>query len=266
MFKFLTILSAVVTFIGLILILMSMVTIEQTERGVITRFGEVRGVLEPGFHVINPFTTDVHKIDVSVQALSLDELVYSKDGQIVAAQYVVNYQVDSSMVESLFREVRRDHEARYVIPQSRESLKEIFSKYTAQGIIDNRAVLTGEVRLRLEESIGGNGIRVQNVVLENLDFDDAYEAAIQEKQVEEQRALAQINITKQEEEKKKQEILKAEALSEKTRLEAEALASQQGEKVIEKIKAEAQLEAARRWNGQLPTNMYGSAPIPLINI
>lgn len=260
------VLAGVVAFVGLIVLSMSAVTVEQTERGVLTRFGEVQSTLEPGFHFVNPFTQDVYKMDVSVRALPLTELTYSKDGQIISVSYTVNYQVNNSEVENIFKDVRNDYEARYVIPRSKQYLKDVFSKYTAQGVIDNRGLIPSEVTALLAADLSGKGITVSNVIIENLDFDDSYEQAIQNKQVQEQQALAQVNITKQEEEKKKQEILKAEALAEKTRLEVQALASSQGEQIIEKIRAEAQLEAAKRWNGVLPVNMYGSAPIPLINL
>jgi regulator of protease activity HflC (stomatin/prohibitin superfamily) len=260
------VLAGVVAFIGLIILLMSAVTVEQTERGVLTRFGEVQGTLEPGFHFVNPFTNDVYKMDVSVRALPLTELTYSKDGQIISVNYTVNYQVNSSEVEKIFKEVNNDYEVRYVIPRSKQYLKDVFSKYTAQGVIDNRGVIPAEITALLAADLSGKGITVSNVIIENLDFDDSYEQAIQNKQVQEQQALAQVNITKQEEEKKKQEILKAEALAEKTRLEVQALETSQGGQIIEKIRAEAQLEAAKRWNGVLPVNMYGSAPIPLINL
>lgn len=260
------VLAGVVAFVGLIVLAMSAVTVEQTERGVLTRFGEVQGTLEPGFHFVNPFTQDIYKMDVSVRALPLTELTYSKDGQIISVSYTVNYQLNNSSVENVFKEVRNDYEARYVVPRSKQYLKDVFSKYTAQGVIDNRGLIPGEVTALLAADLSGKGITVSNVIIENLDFDDSYEQAIQNKQVQEQQALAQVNITKQEEEKKKQEILKAEALAEKTRLEVQALASSQGEQIIEKIRAEAQLEAAKNWNGVLPENMYGSAPIPLINV
>ena len=91
-----------------------------------------------------------------------------------------------------------------------------------------------------------------------------FNAAIEQKQVQEQEALKEVNITRQEEEKKKQAILQAEAVAQKTRLEAQALSINAN--IIDKILAEAKLEAAKNWNGVLPTHMYGSAPIPLVNI
>lgn len=46
----------------------------------------------------------------------------------------------------------------------------------------------------------------------------------------------------------------------------EALASSQGQQIIEKIRAEAQLELAKKWNGQMPVNMYSGSPFPIIDI
>jgi regulator of protease activity HflC (stomatin/prohibitin superfamily) len=260
------VIGGIITFLVLIFILSTFQSVEQTERGVLTKFGEVKDILEPGLHTVNPFTSDVHKVDVSVKALAVSELAYSKDSQVVTVAAVVNYQIDPSRVRELWEEVRNDAEVRYVLPRTQEALKETIAAYTAQGIIDNRAKLGSELKTKVVERLQGEGILVQDVSLTNFDFDDQYEAAVQNKQVQEQQALAQANITKQEEEKKKQEILRAEALAEKTRLEVEALASAQSEKIIEKIIAEAQLEAARRWDGKLPVNMYGSAPVPLIHL
>lgn len=258
--------GAITVVLSLVFLFSTFQVVEQTERGVLTRFGEVKEVLEPGLHMVNPFTSNVYNVDVSVVALPVDELAYSKDSQVVAVTAVVNYQVDTTRVKELWEEVRNDVQVRYVLPRTQEALKEVIAAYTAQGIIDNRGKLGVELRTKVAERLLSEGILVHDVSITNFDFDDLYESAVQAKQVEEQRALAQANVTKQEEEKKKQQILQAEALAEKTRLEVEALASAQSEKIIEKILAEAQLEAARKWNGQLPVNMYGSAPLPLINV
>jgi regulator of protease activity HflC (stomatin/prohibitin superfamily) len=161
-------------------------------------------------------------------------------------------------VLELWTEVRNQVETRYVLPRSQEAIKQVISSFTAQGLVDNRGVLSGDVKTRVAERLAEDGVFIADVSITNIDFDDQYEAAVQNKQVQEQQALAQANITKQEEEKKKQAILQAEAVAEKTRLEVEALAIAQSDKVIEKILAEAQLEAAKRWNGATPSTMVVS--------
>lgn len=261
------ILGGVAAFVVLFLVLGAFEVIDQTERGVLTTFGEVQEILEPGLHFVNPFTSNIYKVDVTVNALTINELSYSKDSQVVSVAAVVNYQVDPSRVRELWEEVRNQAEQRYVVPRSQESLKEVVAAYTAQGIIENRAQMSSEFKTKVVDRLANDGIIVQDVSITNFDFDDQYEAAVQNKQVQEQQALAQANITAQEEEKKKQEILRAEALAEKTRLEVQALETANSEKIIEKILAEAQLEAAKRWNGATPSTMVVSgdgAQLPLL--
>ncbi len=257
------IIGGVVAFVALFLILGSFTVVDQTERGILTKFGEVKQVLEPGLHFVNPFTSDVFTLDVTVQALEINDLAYSKDSQVVDVTAVVNYQIDPTRVEEIWKEVRKDAEGRYVLPRAKESIKEVISAYTAQGIIDSRAALSGEFKSRVVARLADEGIIVQDVSITNFNFDDSYEAAVANKQKQEQDALAQVNVTKQEEEKKKQEILRAEALAEKTRLEVEALTAG-GDDIIRKIQAEAQLELAKRWSGVMPTHMYAGSPFPVI--
>lgn len=258
-------------FVGLVIvgfILSSFTIIDVGERGVVTRLGKLEDiVMEEGPHMKIPFMDDVTKMDVKVKAYNVSELTYSKDAQIVEAEVTLNYQLNPTYVKQVFTEVRRDYESVIINPAIKDAIKAVMSKYTAQGILDNRENVPSDMKEVLTEKLSEKGIIIKEVLVTNLDFDDDYEKAVKEKQVAEQEALKQANITKSEEEKKEQEILKAEALSEKTRLEAKALASQQGEKVIEKIKAEAMLEMAKKWDGRsMPQTVIngGGNSIPLI--
>jgi regulator of protease activity HflC (stomatin/prohibitin superfamily) len=260
-----TILISVMVFIGFIVILSTATTVDEQEIGVVTKFGKVEGTIDAGFHFINPLTTNVVKMSLEVEALPLEELAYSKDAQIVGVQALVNYRLVRADAVKVFTDVRQDYESRYVLPEARDAIKAVLSTYTAQELIDSRSGIPLEVKERLNSEVSEYGIEITNVAIENFDFDDEYERAVTNKQVQEQEALTQANYTAQEEEKKKQQILIAEAQAEKTRLEAQALASQSGSAVIEKIYAEAQLELAKNWNGQMPTHMYSGSPFPIIN-
>lgn len=256
-------------FVGLLVFLVvmgSFTVVSSQERAVVTRLGKINRTLEDGLHFKVPFIESVNKIDVSIQALEISEAAYSKDAQTVQAAITVNYQLDKLAVADLFREVRYEWEPRLIVPAIKESIKATTAKYTAQGLIDSRSQVKDDIRKILTDRLANQKIVVTEVSITNFDFDDAYEAAIRNKQVEEQNALKQVNVTKQEEEKKKQEILKAEALSEKTRLEVVALQASQGKQIIEKIYAEAALEAAKKWNGQLPQQMVPGGALPFINL
>ncbi len=260
-----TIFAGVAAVIVLIVVLMTATQIEQTERGVVTKFGEVTGVFDPGFHLVNPFTTDVKIMDTSEQARTIIGQAYSQDSQIIDFEVVVNFQQDPSNVEAIYNKVQLASIERYVMPRANDAIRAVLAEYTAQGIIDNRGVIPGEMKQQLAGLLLPEDIFVSSVTVTNFDFDDKYELAVQNKQVQEQEALAQVNITKQEDEKKKQEILKAEALAEKTRLEVTALQAG-GDDIIRKIQAEAELKRAEQWNGVLPVNVYGSAPLPFLDV
>lgn len=122
--------------LALFLILNPFVTVQSQELGVVTEFGAVKGVVGEGFHFINPFVTDVVKMDITKKALPVDELAYSKDGQIVGIQATVNYHLDPTQVEKVFREVRKDYENVHIIPRTQDAIKDVIADFTAQGIID----------------------------------------------------------------------------------------------------------------------------------
>jgi len=252
--------------IGLPVLFGSWTIVSPQEKAIIVRLGSIKGTLESGFNLKMPIIDKVVKMDISTNAIKGTELGYSKDGQTVTFEATMTYALNPGEVENIYKEYRKDYESRIILPAIKEAIKTVASKYTAQGIIENRAKLSSEMKDILASQVVTNGFIIEGVVVTNIDFDDAYEAAIQNKQIAEQQALAQINVTRQEDEKKKQEILKAEALAEKTRLESQALASQQGEKVINKIYAEAALEAAKKWNGQLPTQMIPGQTLPFIQL
>lgn len=267
--QFKIVVAGIATFLFIIGIFATAVQIEQTERGIVTKFGAVTGVMDPGFHLVNPFTTDVKIMDVSVQALPVIGQSYSLDSQTVDFEVTINYQQDGTRVEDIYNSVQRSAETTYVIPRANDAIRAIFAKYTAQGIVDNLGIIPSEIKERLIVRLADDqipGIIITGVTLNNHDFDDAYETAVRNKQVQEQGALAEVNITKQKDEKKKQAILEAEGLAEKTRLEVEALSIANSEKIIDKILAEAALERAKRWNGVLPVNVYGSAPLPFLDV
>ena len=266
MYKFIAGIVVALVVIGILLSVAPFAIVGATERGVVLRWGVIDRVLEPGFHWKSPIAEDVETLDVSVQALELSELAYTSDGQTLTIGVTVNYQLDTLKIQDLYAEVKQEAEQRYVRPKVSNALKDVVANYSAQEFLENRGRVPTEVMQILETDLKVNNILVKNVAMTNFDFDDKYEAAISEKQVQEQLALAQVNITRQEEEKKKQEILKAQALAEKTRLEAAALASQNGEKVVAKIYAEAALEQAKKWDGKLPVNVYTGAPLPILNV
>jgi regulator of protease activity HflC (stomatin/prohibitin superfamily) len=265
-----SILISIVTVVALIFFAMinPFTTIGAGARGVVLTWSAFEGeVLDPGLHWITPFAQRVIEIDVQTQKDEVTATAASKDLQTVTAVVALNYHIDPSNVGKLYQSIGLDYSSRIIAPAIQEAVKATTAKYTAVELITNRQMVKEEARSILAERLIKTYIVVDDVSFANFDFSPAFNAAIEAKQVAEQETRRQENLTKQEEEKKKQEILKAQALAEKSRLEAQALSvAVSADALIRKLEAEAKLEAAKRWNGQLPTTMVPGGAVPFLNL
>lgn len=259
-----SIIGFILGILALILVFGSWTIIQAGERGVILRFGNVDRVLEPGFHLKIPFAEKVVDMEVRTQKIEVEASAASKDLQIVTTNLAIQFNLIPDMIGTLYEELKTSYRSRVIDPAMQDAIKASTAQFNAEELIKQRPKVKIAIEDILRERLAEKYINVTNVDIVNFEFSSEFNQAIERKVKAEQQAFEQENITKQEEEKKKQEILKAEAIAIKTKLEVQALAA--GSALIEKIKAEAQLEAAKRWNGVLPTHLYGSAPIPLLNL
>jgi regulator of protease activity HflC (stomatin/prohibitin superfamily) len=94
------------------------------------------------------------------------------------------------------------------------------------------------------------------IEITNIDFDDAFEKAVEDKVVAVQRAIEAKNKTVQIQEEANQQIISAKAEAQSMSIRAQALS--QNKSLVE-------WEAVQKWNGELPTNMFGSS-VPFINM
>jgi len=245
--------------------------VDETERGIVLTNGAISRVLGPGLHFRLPLFESVVHADLSVRTLEVTIPVYSKDSQVIDTVLAVNYRLvptDEAVIQA-YRESRLDYETTILRPNMADVLESTISQYTAQQLVEERGSLSALIKKAIVDKFADRTYVEIDTVSIDPNFDHEYEGAVKRKQVQEQNALAEVNITKQEEEKKKQQILQAEALAEKTRLEALALASQNGEKVISKIYAEAALEMAKKWSGNVPSTIVssgqGQASVPFFS-
>lgn len=267
------VLGTILGLITLIILFGSWNKIEETERGVVLRLGKVTEIMEPGLQWKNPFLEDVIIMDVSVQKEIVNGIsASSADIQEIFTNVAVQYHLDASKVGVIYSEYKKRIKTRVIDSAIQDAVKNAISGYTAAQLITERLVVKDLAESLLRERLAEVGVIVKNLDITNFEFSEKYKNGIEAKVLAEQRAEEQIHVTAQEEEKKKQEILRAEAIAEKTRLEVAALAA--GSDLIEKIRAEASLEAAKRWNGDVPASVTiiggdggGNLPIfPFLNV
>jgi regulator of protease activity HflC (stomatin/prohibitin superfamily) len=242
--------------------------VDQGERAVVLRFGELVGEAGPGLHFKLPWVDTVRKITVQNQNNRYQNLeAYSRDQQPANLTVSVTYAVSDP---SALYEQYGDLEGavrRLIDPRLTAGIKTIFGQYDAVRAIQERAALNQDFAAAVTSAISGP-VSIISVQIENIDFSDAYEQSV------EQRMLAQVEIQRREQNLRTTEV---EAQIARTRAEGEAEAIRlRGEAEAAAIRARAdalranadlvQLQAVEKWDGKLPTTMVPSTALPFINL
>lgn len=279
------ILGGVAAFLSLIMLLSvvfgSWYTIDQGERGVITRNGAVVGVAEPGLHFKLPLVDDVHKLDMQTITRTYKQMIaYSRDQQPAEMRMSVTYRLLPTAAAEIYeRYGSADGVAqRLVDPRVFSETKVVFGQFNAVTAIQERTRLIAEISTAIESSIDGPLV-VESVQLENIDFSDAYEKSIEERMLaevevqrlrqnaEREKVQAQIVVT--------QATAKADAVRQAASAEAEAIRLR-GDAEADAINARGKalrdnpaligLVQAERWDGKLPVTMIPGGAIPMLNV
>lgn len=262
--KFLAILGVFLVLI-VILIINPFTTIDAGERGVVLRWGALEGrTFEPGLHIVTPIAEQVVKMDVRSIKLSLENSqAYSKDLQVVTIESALLYQLDSKEVGKIYQEIGTNIEEKVMRPSLEAAIKQVIAKYTAEEILAQRELVQSEIGEAVRTATAARHIIVNQYALVNESFSPAFEAAIEQKQVAEQDAKRAENELKTARIQADQRIAQAQAEATAIKLQSEAA---NNDKYVALKALEVQVEAVKKWNGQLPQTMVPGSSLPFINV
>ena len=181
----------------LVVIALAMLTgcgqVDPGERAVFVTWGKMdQACYGPGFYWYNPISTNMDEINVQTQAFKMEKMsAATKDLQEVHADVILNYALDGKECHRLITEVGHDYQTKVLIPALQDALKAGTAHFAIAEIIQNRDRLREEVTKALKMRVAPYYILVaeNGVNLTNFDVSKAYMAAIEAKQIEEQRAL-----------------------------------------------------------------------------
>lgn len=244
--------------------------------GILTTFGRVEdNTLDAGVAFHQPWQ-NVVKMDNREQRDAFQLEAFSKDIQQVGIQGSVNYNIDKSTAMRLYRDVGTEYVTILVNPRIQEDVKIVIAKYTAENLVANRQAMSDEIFNLLKSELIEKGVNIISLAIENIDFTDQYESAIEAKQVatqEKQRAQTQQEQqTMEATQKAERDRIAAQAAADVAKIEADAKA------YAIQVEAEAKAEANKKmnqsltqelieytkinaWNGQLPQFTGGGTPI-----
>lgn len=238
--------------------------------GVRTTFGQISEATVPqGFNFKVPFAQNIKLVNNKQQDTRVESQIWGETSEktpVYAGDIVVTYQISNKASAWIFRNIS---DTNHLISESlvASALKSAMVELPA-ATVTNRAKIEPLAKEKLIESInekyGEDKIIILKVVINQMDFEDSYNAAIAEKSIalqkkEKQDIENETAIAKAEAEKKVA-ITNAEADAEATRIAAEAEAA-----ANEKIKNSLNDQIIKskfydKWNGELP-NVMGSDTI-----
>lgn len=235
-------------------------TVSTGHRGIKTRFGEVIGQpLPEGLYFYNPITTSIHEYQVRQETWAEKTSVFTKDTQRVEVEFAVTFYPDPAVVTELYKTIgdERALVSKIIKPTALGSLKDAIGEVIADELVAKRELVTKAALKEVQENLKARSVIVTDLQFTNLDFDDAYEQAVEEKVVAIQSAIKAKNKTVEIEEIAKQKVKTAEAEATAMRIKSQALAQNKGL---------VQFEAVQKWDGRLPTFMLGSGATPILDL
>lgn len=275
--------------ISIVLFIVSCVGIVPTGyTGILTTFGAVSDrTVSAGINFKAPWQSIV-KMDNRTQKVQIETSAFSSDIQQVDLILSVNYCIDQTTAQNLYKTVGRNYYENVMYPRILENTKAVFSQYTAENLIAKRELLSNSIVEDTANDLFPFGITIVSIAVEDIDFTDAFTNAVEAKQVAAQNKLtaetAQAQKTMEEEAAAKRAIIAANA-----KAEQDIIAAQADLEVV-KIQADAALYAGEReanmneriaaalspelidyywikqWNGELPATVLDSDGNYMLNL
>ena len=256
-------------------------------RGVVTQFGKIVRIENEGLALLPPWQK-LSIFSIRAEEAKIDNADGStSDTQPVHVSLTVRYSIATDRVADVYEKYSHNGDlSSYVQTATQEVFKAVTAQYTAPDLIAKRAQVSTDINSALQTKLSKYGAQVINIDMRNFAFQDSYMKAINSKVEQEQLRLAAENKLKTVEAEQKQKIAVAEAEASAARAtadgqayanlkvataQADALKVQnaalaQNRDVLELRRIEVEQTKAEKWDGKLPVNIYGSAPLPFLNV
>lgn len=241
------IILGVIALVAIIIFFSSFAIVGAGSVGVVTRFGAVNRVLNPGLNFKIPIIEGMTVMETRTQKEQVDAKAASKDLQEVKSTIALNFHLRAEKAVVVYQNIGVLYKDRIIDPAIQEAFKATTAKFTATELITKREAVKQEALSQLKARLNVFNVVVDDFNIVNFDFSDDFNQSIEQKQV------AQQNF-------------------ERARIEATTATTQaQGQADAQKILQDSgslspeylQFLSIQKWDGKLPNATAGT---PFINI
>lgn len=208
------------------------------EVAVVKHMGEAKEVKAAGMHFDLWLTEQYDYYDAKVQNVEISTAAYSSDAQTMDIAMTLQYQISTEKAIEIAKQYGSlDALQNRIEAIAIEKTKSVLSSHKAMDIISQRASMSPKVEEAIINAITEEYfVTVSTVVLTNIDFSDAFEKAVEEKMIAEQKKL-------QAEYENEMKIAAAEAEAQAAIMKAEGQAK--AELIAAEAERDAQVELSR---------------------
>ena len=255
--------------------------VDSGEAGFFTRWGDVtsKAPVDEGLHFYEPFGTELVTYTIQNQTVEFKTPVFTKDVQSMDLVLMVTFNVVREKVIDLHIKTGKNYVDVLIKPSVLGATKDALGKMEADQIIAHREEATQSIMDAIKGKLAPHGINISLVNIANIDYSDAFEKAVEQKQVAMQEAIKEKNNTQRLREVAEQAVVKAEAEAKSkivnseaeakailVKAEAEAKSIEMRNKALAQSRALIDYETVKAWDGKLPAQMLGNAPVPFLSI
>jgi regulator of protease activity HflC (stomatin/prohibitin superfamily) len=226
--------------------------------GVVTSFGAVNRVVNPGLVFKLPLVESVYSMETRTQKEQVEALAASKDLQQVTSTIALNFHLRGEKAVDVYQNIGEDYLNRIVDPAMQEAFKSTTSQFTASDLIGKREQVKLKAYTELKDRLDKYNIVVDDFNIVNFSFSKEFNDAIEQKTIAEQN-------------KEKAQIEAQTALIQAQNQAQAALILAQGQAQAQKKLKDAgglspaylEFLAIEKWDGKLPDATNG---IPFLQI
>ena len=192
--------------------------------GVVYTFGAITTQTDSGLVMTLPWQ-DLKQASIQVQKYTDQNVsAASKETQNLSASVTLNYQVSPIAIQKLYTNVGPNYQDVLIPSRVNNFFKEEAVKYASVDVLPHREDIRIAVRDKLSHELDPYSITVNDLLIDNIHFDDAFTQAIEQKQVATQNAQAEANKVAISEAQAKQKAATAQGDADALRINAQGQA------------------------------------------
>jgi regulator of protease activity HflC (stomatin/prohibitin superfamily) len=172
-------------------------TVDASHIGVMNQFGTIKGVMTSGMRWTGVFThVEQYDLRERQMTIKMDDDATSavdKDGQMVFATIQVNYRLQSGKIIDVYKTVGVDKDLAKILNIEgiiKENFKVVTAKYTSTQMWQNRSIVKEQAIVQIESKFPKDYFTLDNIVISDLDYKQAFKNAIEQEKENEKLALA----------------------------------------------------------------------------